>query len=104
MKTLAADVDVVANAREAKTTNPERDTFLARAPSSGRTEMSGEARSSSPRTAWGAFGRLTRHQSWTARICGPSQVADLDGNRASYSRLRSCETRSAMGVVWPLSH
>ena len=35
MKTLAADVDVVANAREAKTTNPERDTFLARAPSSG---------------------------------------------------------------------
>ena len=35
MKTLDADVDVVANAREAKTTNPERDTFLARAPSSG---------------------------------------------------------------------
>jgi hypothetical protein len=93
-----AVVDVVTNSRQMQTTHPGKEMFRARAPTSGWTEMREDARSSSSRIAFGAFGRLRRHHCSAARIC-VFEIAYFDVERSADSLLRSSESTSVMGVV-----
>lgn len=66
--------------------------FRARAPSEGCDEIRDDARSSSSRIAFGALGRLRRHHSSAARICGLAMSLTSTGS----GRLtRGCEGRPA---------
>ena len=62
-------VDVIANTREVKTTNACERNVSGAGADLGLNGDEQRGASSSSRIALGAFGGLTRHQSWATRIC-----------------------------------
>src|SRR4029434_2720741 len=97
-------VDVVANAREVKTTNAPEGSVPGASADLG---LNGDEQRGAFEFLANGVGRFRSVDAppvlGGVNLC-PSEVADLDLKRSFHSRLRSSETRWAIGVVSPFSH